>query len=52
MLATLTNNKGFENPIQICVFSNNEEMDIKGIKKDNEWTGETQLPLPNYCALF
>ena len=43
-------NRAFENPIQICILSQ-AQFDISSIKKNNEWTGEVQLPLPNYCEI-
>lgn len=51
VFAILTGNKGFENPIQISLMSN-KEFNIPSIKKNNEWVGEIQLPLPNYCLLL
>lgn len=51
IFATLMGNKGFENPIQICVLSDKEH-NIPSLRKDNEWKGEVQLPLPSYCNLL
>ena len=51
VFANLTGNKGFENPIQICILSE-KEFDIPAVKKNNEWRGEIQIPLPNYCQLL
>ena len=51
IFAALVGNKGFENPIQICILSD-KSFDIPSIRKDNEWKGEIQVPLPNYCQIF
>ena len=51
IFALLENNKGYDNPIQICVLSN-KPFNIPELRKNNEWVGEVQLPLPNYCQLL
>jgi len=51
VFANLVGNKGFENPIQICILSK-KEFDIPALKKNNEWKGEVQIPLPSSCLLL
>ena len=29
-----------------------KEFNIPAVKKNNEWRGEIQIPLPNYCQLL
>lgn len=51
IFAVLTGNKGFDSPIEICVLSD-KQFDISALRKNNEWKGEVQLPLPKYCLLL